>query len=96
MPNLMPQKSVALTSDEQVGAFEAAKAAIDTDEENDNVDADRYRGNIADGEAVRVLAEAYTGQVDFGDYNPEDGDKLVAIPADELPEAAEPAFAADD
>jgi len=57
---------IQLTDDEQVDAFEDAKALVEDDVDDEFVDAERATrgrnaGEVPYGEVVRVLAEAYTG-----------------------------------
>jgi hypothetical protein len=59
--------TITLTGD-QIEAFEAARELIDS--ESDVVGAEtaergRTAGEVTNGEAVRVLAEAYTGQLEM-------------------------------
>lgn len=53
-------KSVSMTDDDQVEAFENAKELVREDN-GELVDCDTWGDDVTDGEVVRVLAEAYTG-----------------------------------
>lgn len=59
--------TVALTDDEQVDAFEDAVAAVEQDVDAGHLDAERWNGNVKQGEVARILAEAYTGDLVFAD-----------------------------
>ena len=61
------QKSVALTDEEQIEAFENAVDAIEGDVDDDLLDAEKWGGEVKDGEVVRILAEAWTGHIDWED-----------------------------
>ena len=57
--------SVTATSDDQVAAFENAADAVEADVEAGVVEADRWHGEVKNGEVLRILAEAYTGDLDL-------------------------------
>lgn len=63
----MTSMTVALTDDEQVDAFEDAVAAVEQDVDAGHLDAERWNGNVKQGEVARILAEAYTGDLVFAD-----------------------------
>jgi len=60
--------NINLLTDEQKQAFQEAKDVID--DEAEAVDADRATrgrsaGEVTNGEAIRVLAEAYLGRLEY-------------------------------
>jgi len=61
-----------LTTDEQDEAFEEAAALVREDADAGRIEADVVdrgiaAGDVPRGEVVRVLAEAYTGNLDYDD-----------------------------
>ena len=59
-----------LSTHEQREAFEQAKRAVSKDDSADAIDADRAdrgrtAGDVEHGEVVRILAEAYLGQLEY-------------------------------
>lgn len=54
------KKSVSMTDEDQVEAFENAKELVREDN-GDLVDCEEWGGDVKDGEVVRVLAQAYAG-----------------------------------
>lgn len=59
------KESVTMTQDQQVEAFENAAEVVEQDVEDGLLDADKWGGDVKDGEIVRLLAEAYTGTIEF-------------------------------
>lgn len=62
----VPRKNIALTQDQQKEAYQKARAEVKDDIDAGAVDARQWSGDPTDGEVVRVLAEAYTGTLEFG------------------------------
>ncbi|MFC4246482.1 hypothetical protein ACFOZ7_05655 [Natribaculum luteum] len=61
----MTQEQLALGYADQIEAFENAEAAIQRDFDAGVVDGREWGGSLTAGEVVRILAEAYTGQLDL-------------------------------
>ena len=59
------QLALTLTDADQIDAFENATDAVAADVAAGEIDAEMWSGEIKRGEVVRILAEAYTGQIDF-------------------------------
>lgn len=55
---------VNATQPDQIEAFEAAREHVIEDVESGMVEAERWHGEVTDGEVLRILAEAYTGTLD--------------------------------
>jgi len=59
---------IQLLTDEQAEAFEEARDVIDSEAEAVNADRaarGRSAGEVTSGEAVRVMAEAYLGRLEY-------------------------------
>ena len=61
----MTQEQIALGHLDQIDAFENAEAAVQRDYSDGIIDGREWGGSLTTGEVVRVLAEAYTGQLDI-------------------------------
>lgn len=59
------QKTVALTKDAQREAFEEAREQVSEDVQEGLVDADTWGGDVTEGDAIRLMAEAYTRGLNF-------------------------------
>lgn len=61
----MSQDQIALTSLDQVNAFDNATKAVQSDYQAGIVDGRDWGGDLTEGEVIRVLAEAYTGELEI-------------------------------
>jgi len=57
------KKSVTATTDEQIDAWNDAVEAVERDAEEGFVDVDEWGGEVKSGEVLRVVCEAYTGNL---------------------------------
>lgn len=57
---------VNVTQPNRIEAFEEAREAVIEDAEAGDIDVDMWQGDVPDGEVLRVLAEAYTGNLQVG------------------------------
>lgn len=56
------EKSIMLTTQEQVDAFENAMRLVQEDN-GELVDCEEWAGSVKNGEVIRVLSQAYTGEL---------------------------------
>lgn len=82
----MSGSTVNMTREEQVEAFEAAKAAITEDAADGLVDVSFHGGEPVHGDVLRVVADAYLGRQSYEDIDPEGGPDMVAVPVEDAPE----------
>lgn len=68
------QAQIALNHSDQVDAFEEAEALVQDDFHAGVVDGDPWGGNLPAGEVVRILAAAYTGDLEVEPLEPDRGE----------------------
>jgi len=74
----MAERQIPL-DEEQNEAFERAREQIQRDVDDGLVEAECWGGSVQYGEAVRVMAEAYEGELDIGDEDEEGGDEAELV-----------------
>lgn len=78
------QTTLSLTRDSQQDAYEQAREAVLEDHDDDVIDADEWGSSLPDGEVVRILAEAYTGELDIAGHEVSDTPPTVSVPASQV------------